>query len=104
MSKPDLLRRREALAALGALGLAAAIPKLRSLGTTEDAEAASCVLMPELTEGPYWVRNNLTRRDITESRPGIPLALRFKVQDASTCKSARACIARSTTPPTASPT
>jgi protocatechuate 3,4-dioxygenase beta subunit len=85
MSKPELLRRREALAALGALGLAAAIPKLRSLGTTEDAEAASCVLMPELTEGPYWVRNNLTRRDITESRPGIPLALRFKVQDASTC-------------------
>jgi hypothetical protein len=52
MSKPDLLRRREALAALGVLGLAAAIPKLRSLGTPADAEAASCVLMPELTEGP----------------------------------------------------
>ena len=86
MSKPDLLRRREALAALGALGLAAAIPKLRSLGTTEDAEAASCVLMPELTEGPYWVPNRLTRRDITESRPGIPLALRFVVQDANACK------------------
>ena len=85
MSKPDLLRRREALAALGALGLAAAIPKLRSIATPGDAEAASCILMPELTEGPYWVRNTLTRRDITESRPGIPLALTFKVQDASTC-------------------
>jgi protocatechuate 3,4-dioxygenase beta subunit len=84
MSKPELLRRREALAALGALGLAGAIPRLRSL-TIDDAEAASCVLMPELTEGPYWVRNNLTRRDITESRPGIPLVLTFKVQDASTC-------------------
>jgi protocatechuate 3,4-dioxygenase beta subunit len=42
--------------------------------------------MPELTEGPYWVPNRLTRRDITENRPGIPLALRFVVQDASTCK------------------
>src|SRR4051794_16365712 len=89
MSKPDLMRRREALAALGVLGLAAAIPKLRTLATTEDAEAARCVLMPELTEGPYWVSNKLTRRDITESRLGIPLALRFVVQDASTCSPIR---------------
>jgi len=82
MTKPDLLRRREALAALGALGLAAALPKLRGLTATDSAEAASCVLMPELTEGPYWIANHLTRRDITEHRPGVPLALRFVVQDA----------------------
>src|SRR5262245_40723971 len=86
MTKPDLLRRREALAALGVLGLAAAIPKLRGTLGTEEAGAASCVLMPELTEGPYYVANHLTRRDITEHRPGVPLALRLTVQDADSCK------------------
>src|SRR4051794_38825044 len=86
MTKSDLLRRREALAALGALGLAAGLPKLRGLVATDDAEAATCVLMPELTEGPYWIANHLTRRDITENRPGVPLGLRFNVQHATTCK------------------
>jgi protocatechuate 3,4-dioxygenase beta subunit len=65
---------------------AAATVAPRLLGGAAAARAAStCLLSPEVTEGPYWISNHLTRRDITEGRPGIPLALRMSVLDASTC-------------------
>ena len=35
--------------------------------------------------GPYYIANEKIRRDITERRPGTPLALRLKVVDTSTC-------------------
>ena len=57
-----LVRRREALAALGVgsvlLGRAGGI----ALGTPEAAAAGACSLDPEVTEGPYWIDNHLTRR------------------------------------------
>ena len=46
----------------------------------------SCVLAPEQTEGPYYIDGQKLRRDITEGRPGVPLLLRLRVVDASTCK------------------
>jgi len=46
----------------------------------------SCVLAPEQTEGPYYIPDELVRRNITEGRPGTPLTLRAFVVDASTCK------------------
>ena len=46
----------------------------------------SCVLAPELTEGPYYIAGERVRRDITEGRPGAPCTLRLTVVDASTCK------------------
>src|SRR5579872_2681118 len=48
--------------------------------------AVACVLTPELTEGPYYVAGERLRSNITEGRPGTPLALRLTVVDASTCK------------------
>jgi protocatechuate 3,4-dioxygenase beta subunit len=48
--------------------------------------AVSCVLTPEQTEGPYYIAREKVRRNITEGRPGIPLTLRARVVDASTCK------------------
>jgi len=51
--------------------------------------AVSCVLTPEMTEGPYYLPNERVRRNITEGRPGTPLALALKVVDASTCKAIR---------------
>jgi protocatechuate 3,4-dioxygenase beta subunit len=50
------------------------------------ATVASCILTPEVTEGPYWIQNSLTRRNITEGRPGLPLELAFTVVNAKTCK------------------
>jgi protocatechuate 3,4-dioxygenase beta subunit len=58
-------------------------------GTGPAAVAAglvSCVLAPEMTEGPYYVEGDKVRRNITEGKPGVPLALRLTVVDASTCK------------------
>jgi len=48
--------------------------------------AVACVLTPEQTEGPYYIAGEKLRRDITEGRPGVPLLLRLKVVDASTCR------------------
>jgi protocatechuate 3,4-dioxygenase beta subunit len=82
-----LLRRREAMLTLAGLGLTGALgARVSGALGTQDAEAASCVLSPEVTEGPYWIANKLTRRDVTEGRPGLPLELVLTVQDAKTCE------------------
>ena len=51
-----------------------------------ESGAVTCVLSPEQTEGPYYIDGEKLRRDITEGRPGVPLLLRLRVVDASTCK------------------
>ena len=48
--------------------------------------AVACVLTPEQTEGPYYIAGEKVRRSITEGRPGVPLLLRLRVVDASTCR------------------
>ena len=48
--------------------------------------AAACVLSPEMTDGPYYLPGEKVRRNISEGQPGAPLALRFSVVDAATCK------------------
>jgi protocatechuate 3,4-dioxygenase beta subunit len=49
----------------------------------------TCVLMPEQTEGPYYIDGEKLRRNITEGRPGTPLELRTTVVNAATCKPIR---------------
>jgi hypothetical protein len=79
------MRRREALLALGGLGVGAAFG-VRSLLKTEGALAApDCLLQREVTEGPYYLDLDLVRRNIKGDRRGTPLALRFTVVDASSC-------------------
>jgi hypothetical protein len=90
--------RRGALAQLG--GLAATAIGAGALGKRlgdDDAEAATggprgvasgavtCILQPELTEGPYYIDGEKVRRNITEGKPGAKLMLRLIVVDASTC-------------------
>ena len=48
-------------------------------------DSATCVLAPEMTEGPFYLDINKVRSDITESRPGAALALALTVVDANTC-------------------
>jgi protocatechuate 3,4-dioxygenase beta subunit len=84
MNPTDLLKRREILIAAGGLGVAAA--GARALFGSSDALAADCVLQREVTEGPYYLDLDLVRRNIREDRRGIPLTLRFRVLDASTCR------------------
>ncbi len=104
MDIEDGITRRKALVRIG--GFAATALGAGALGTKEllDADAAdaagtgpaavasglvSCVLAPEMTEGPYYVEGDKVRRNITEGKPGVPLALRLGVVDVSTCKPIR---------------
>jgi protocatechuate 3,4-dioxygenase beta subunit len=95
------ISRRRALAWLGGIGLAALAPACggdrsssSSTTTTSSTDgqaagsqtAADCVLMPELTEGPYYSYLDRVRSDITEGRPGLALDLRVNVVDASSCE------------------
>jgi len=85
----DELNRRDVLKSIGGVSLAAVFGAraLHLLG--DDAEAATvttCLLTPEVTEGPYWVEEALTRRNVTEGKPGTPLVIRFTVLNARTCR------------------
>ena len=88
-----ILRRREVLALLGAAGGAAFLARGYVFGSGSRAEslvgvqtaraqaAPSCVVKPELTEGPYFVDDQLDRFDIRiepsdgSISEGVPLAL-----------------------------
>ena len=89
------LSRRRSLGALaglaaGALGWDARDAAAIAAGPAAVASGlVKCVLSPELTEGPFYVPGESVRRNITEGRPGTPLALRFTVVDASTCRPIR---------------
>jgi protocatechuate 3,4-dioxygenase beta subunit len=85
------MTRRSSLATLGVVAGAAAAGGWRLVANgraaaAETAGTVSCVLTPELTEGPYFVPNERVRRNITEGRPGAKLRLRLTVLDASTCR------------------
>ena len=51
-----------------------------------EAGSVSCVLTPEMTDGPFYIAREKVRRNITDGHPGTPLVLRLTVVDASTCK------------------
>jgi protocatechuate 3,4-dioxygenase beta subunit len=95
------LSRGGALAKLGGLAvgaLGASAWGARELLDADDAVAAgtgpaavasglvSCVLSPEMTEGPYYVEGDKVRRNIIEGKAGVPLTLRLTVLNVSTCK------------------
>jgi protocatechuate 3,4-dioxygenase beta subunit len=97
----DAISRRGALVKIGGLAataLGAGVWGARELFHADDAEAAAtgpaavasglvtCVLSPEMTEGPYYVEGDKVRRDITEGKPGVPLTLRLTVVNVSTCR------------------
>jgi hypothetical protein len=46
----------------------------------------SCILSPEVTQGPYWVQGELVREDITDNQEGIPFTLDIQIIDVKTCK------------------
>lgn len=47
----------------------------------------TCVLTPDVTEGPYvWPRSQTLRQDMTEDEPGVPFTLDVGVIDVNTCE------------------
>jgi protocatechuate 3,4-dioxygenase beta subunit len=51
-----------------------------------EAGSVSCVLTPEMTQGPYYIAGEKVRRNITDGHPGSPLMLRLTVVDPANCK------------------
>ncbi|GAA5894783.1 intradiol ring-cleavage dioxygenase [Sporobolomyces salmoneus] len=47
---------------------------------------STCVLTPTVTEGPYYLNNELVRTDVAEEQPGVPLTLDIGLMDISTCE------------------
>jgi protocatechuate 3,4-dioxygenase beta subunit len=98
MNDNTKLNRRDSLIAAGGLIAAALIPEAASAAGSGSGPAAvasgavSCVLTPELTEGPYYVPSEKVRRNITEGKPGTRLGLRLTVVDASTCKAIKSAV------------
>jgi protocatechuate 3,4-dioxygenase beta subunit len=85
----DRFGRRESLVKAGGIAIAVlgsgALPASAAADASETS-AASCVLAPEMTQGPFYLPNEKVRRNIREGRPGVALALRLGVVDASSCK------------------
>ncbi|KAF2268670.1 extracellular dioxygenase-like protein [Lojkania enalia] len=47
---------------------------------------ASCILSPEVTEGPYYVTGELVRQNVVEKEPGVPLTYEVQMIDFKTCE------------------
>jgi protocatechuate 3,4-dioxygenase beta subunit len=81
------LLRIAGLAAAAAGGAAWKTASGDAAGPTAVASGlVTCVLAPEMTEGPYYVSGAKVRSDITAGKPGAPLALRLGVANVATCK------------------
>ncbi|ERF72710.1 hypothetical protein EPUS_04763 [Endocarpon pusillum Z07020] len=50
------------------------------------SDNSSCILQPEVTEGPFYVSGELIRRNITNGEEGVPLALDMQIIDVTTCE------------------
>lgn len=91
---PKIINRRKALELLGAAGAlvtaacSGETPTSPSSTTTTvttgtPAATASCAVSPAETVGPYPSLADYVRRNITEGRPGLPLALTLTVVNAA---------------------
>jgi protocatechuate 3,4-dioxygenase beta subunit len=109
----DVLSRREALSMFGVAGVALVAAACSDGGSNDNAASTAkakaadsnassttstspatssagtttvdCVLTPEMTEGPYYLDDQVIRRDVTEGKTGIPVQLDLTVADASSC-------------------
>ncbi len=96
---PEQFSRRQALRSLAA-GAAIASTRADAGDLAQTAEkpeagatqpsaaeqpAGQCTLFPQAVEGPYYFDPKQVRADITEGRPGLPLALHLRFIAAGSC-------------------
>lgn len=85
-AEPHVLSRGRALLKVAASGGLLTVVAARDKAFARSAPSAvSCVLTPELTEGPYFVAGDKIRRNVAESRPGSKLTLNLTIVNAKTC-------------------
>jgi len=86
----DTTTRRGSLARLGgflvaAVGGGTLLDDASAGNRAIESGAVSCVLTPELTEGPYYIAGEKVRRDIRDGHPGARLDLKLTVLNAKSC-------------------
>lgn len=109
------ISRRRALSIGGTVGMSGVLAACGSGGTSSSAtattttaaataapvgdveallaQAGTCSLSKEQTQGPYWFDVDNIRGDIREGRPGTQLTLALRVQDVSACSTGGAATA-----------
>lgn len=50
------------------------------------SDNSSCILQPEVTQGPYFVDGESIRSNVTDGQPGVPLYLDIQFIDTSSCE------------------
>lgn len=50
------------------------------------AANTSCILAPEVTDGPYYVNGEYVRKDVKEGQAGVDLYLEVQYVDIETCE------------------
>lgn len=50
------------------------------------SDDSSCILQPEVTEGPFYISGELVRRNITDVEKGIDLVLDIQIIDVGNCQ------------------
>lgn len=89
-ARREVVRLLGSFAAAGMLGCSGNGARAASESTQPSSPSGSaCVVRPQQTEGPYFVDERLNRSDLTidpvtgQARPGVPLALAFRVSRTS---------------------
>ncbi|PYI14791.1 aromatic compound dioxygenase [Aspergillus violaceofuscus CBS 115571] len=53
------------------------------------ASGGTCIVQPEVTQGPYYIAGELIRRNVAEDQEGVPLFLDIQLIDTNTCEPLR---------------
>ncbi|GKZ82339.1 hypothetical protein AnigIFM56816_007151 [Aspergillus niger] len=50
------------------------------------ASGGTCIVQPEVTQGPYYIAGELIRRNVVEDQTGVPLFMDIQLIDTNTCE------------------
>lgn len=54
--------------------------------STDNSTEGTCILTPEVTQGPYHILGEMVRQDITAGQAGVPLTVEVDFIDVETCE------------------
>ena len=70
---------------LGAIAAPVLLPFARGIASASSPRAGTCVLTPEQEAGPFYLPAEHMRGAIAEGKTGVPLAVRLRLLDATSC-------------------
>ncbi|KAH7332774.1 Intradiol ring-cleavage dioxygenase [Rhizoctonia solani] len=89
---PQLSRRRAARLSRRAARAGLTLDELHertnlvSRQATDNSTEGTCILTPEVTQGPYHILGEMVRQNITDGQAGVPLTVEVDFIDIETCE------------------